>query len=228
MGIFRKVILSLVFIVSGSLIPVVYVWFTEGSALSIQTIDVKSGARAKPEELQLYLRDFIGKPLYGVDLQAVRRAAEKHPWVALAAVRRQPPRALEVWITERQPVALIKKDRLWVIDALGVAFKTAESEQELLLPLITDSKAVKVLLTHQQTAKPGGSILEVQERAEGQYQVLFVGGLEVVIGHQNSLKQWQNLVLILKSLQERQGDLAFVYLDDTPKRGQIAVRFKKG
>ena len=38
----------------------------------------------------------------------------------------------------------------------------------------------------------------------------------------------EQLVLILKGLKERGADLAFVYLDDTPKRGQIAVRFKKG
>jgi hypothetical protein len=48
------------------------------------------------------------------------------------------------------------------------------------------------------------------------------------VGDKNSLEQWQKLIRVLSSLGEKQNTLAFVYLDDTPKRGQIAVRFKKG
>src|SRR3989338_2101255 len=110
----KILIFSLVFGVSGLLIPVVYTWVSEGSVLSIQTIQIKTGSRAKAEELQLYLREFIRKPLYGVDLKQVQAAAQKHPWVALAWVRRQPPAGLEVEIVEREPVALMKQNKLMV------------------------------------------------------------------------------------------------------------------
>lgn len=224
----RTLIICVVLIVSGALIPVVYTFVSESNILSIRTINIKTGHKAKPEELQLYLREFIGQPLYGVNLQAVQLAAQKHLWVAGATVRRQPPSELEVEIIERQPVALIKQDKLWVVDAGGVAFKTAENEAELALPLISKGPDVKILLTHTQSGQPGGAILEVQSHGVNQHRVVFASGLEAIVGERNSLEQWQKLTHVLKSLGEKQNTLAFVYLDDTPKRGQIAVRFKKG
>lgn len=228
MGIYRKLILSFILLATGSLISLGFIWVFEGNALSIRSIYVHSGAHAKPEELQLYLKEFIGKPLYGVDLKQVQEAAQKHPWVASASVRRQPPRELEVWVEERKPVALIKKERLWVVDALAVVFKAAESEEELSLPLVSEPEQVGVLVSHREALEPAGHISEVLEAGPGQYRILFVGGLEVVMGKQNSLQQWRKLISVLAALKERQNDLAFVYLDDTPKRGQIAIRFKKG
>ncbi|MES2504903.1 MAG: FtsQ-type POTRA domain-containing protein [Myxococcota bacterium] len=228
MGLFRKIILSLIFVAAGVIVPVAYIWVTEGSALTIRTIHIKSGEHAKAEELQLYLRDYVGKPLYGVNLSKIREVVLRHPWVAEASVRRQPPTELEVEIRERKPIALIKKERLWVVDTLGVPFKTAESESELSLPLVSKAADVEILLTHTAVGLPGGAISEVSQYAKDQFKVLFVGGLEVVIGGQNSSQQWERLALVLKKLNDRAPDLAFVYLDDTSKRGQIAVRFKKG
>lgn len=224
----RTFIICLVLIISGALIPVVYTVISESSILSIRTIHVKTGHRAKPEEMQLYLREFIGQPLYGVNLKAVQIAALKHPWVAAATVRRQPPSELEVEITERQPMALIKRDKLWVVDAQGISFKTAENEAELALPWVTEASGVGILVTHLQAKQPGGQILEVQPHGINQYRIIFASGLEAIVGDKHSLEQWQKLIRVLNSLGEKQNTLAFVYLDDTPKRGQIAVRFKKG
>lgn len=224
----RTVILCLILIVSGALIPVIYTVVSESSILSIRTIHVKTGHKAKPEEMQLYLHEFIGQPLYGVNLQAVQAAALKHPWVAAATVRRQPPSELEVEIRERQPIALTKRDKLWVVDAQGISFKTAENEAELALPLVVQGSDVGVLVTHLQAKQPGGQILEVQSHGINQHRVVFASGLEAIVGDRNSLEQWQKLIRVLNSLGEKQNTLAFVYLDDTLKRGQIAVRFKKG
>ena len=223
----KILIFSLVFGVSGLLIPVVYFWVSEGSVLSIQTIQIKTGSRAKAEELQLYLREFIRKPLYGVDLKQVQVAAQKHPWVALAWVRRQPPAGLEVEIVEREPVALMKQNKLMVVDSLGVIFKTAENEAELALPLVHQPSEVAILLAHTQAKQPGGVILEIKPQGVNQHRVLFSGGLEVIVGDKNLVSQWQKLAHILKSLGDKQNTLAFVYLDDTHKHNQIAVRFKK-
>jgi cell division septal protein FtsQ len=224
----KTLMICIVLIVSGALIPVAYKFITESSVLSVRTIHVKTGHKAKPEEMQLYLREFIGRPLYGVNLKAVQLAALKHPWVSEVTVRRQPPSELEVEIIERQPLALIKREKLWVVDARGVSFKTAENEAELALPLVTGAADVGVLVTHLQAKQPGGAILEVQPYGIAQHRVIFSNGLEVIIGDKNSLEQWQKLIRVLNSLGEKQNTLAFVYLDDTPKRGQIAVRFKKG
>lgn len=224
----KTLIFCIIFAVSGALIPVVYAFVSKSSILAIKTINVKTGHKAKAEELQLYLREFVGQPLYGVDLNAVRKAAQRHPWVAEATIRRQPPSELEVEIVERQPVALIKQDKLLVVDSLGVAFKTAENEAELSLPLVFGLQDVSILLTHAEAKNPGGVILEVQNHGVNQHKVLFSSGLEAIVGDKNSLAQWQKLIRILKSLGEKQNTLAFVYLDDTLKLNQIAVRFKKG
>ena len=224
----KILIFCLVFGLSGLLIPVVYTWITEGSVLSIQSIQIKAGSRAKSEELQLYLREFIKKPLYGVNLKQVQAAAQRHPWVALAKVRRQPPASLEVEIIEREPIALIKRDKLWVVDTQGVAFKTAENEAELALPLLRETAEVAILLAHVQAEEPGGVIVEIKPLGFHQHRVLFVGGLEVVIGDKDGLKQWRKLGRILKSLGNKKHTLAFAYLDTGFKHHPMAVRFKKG
>ncbi|MEI6806443.1 MAG: FtsQ-type POTRA domain-containing protein [Myxococcaceae bacterium] len=224
----KTLFFCIIFVVSGALIPVIYTFVSKSSILAIKTINVKTGHKAKAEELQLYLREFVGQPLYGVELKAVQKAAQRHPWVAEAIVRRQPPNELEVEIVERQPTALIKQDKLLVVDSQGVAFKTAENEAELSLPLVSGLSDVSVLLAHAQAKHPGGVILEVQNHGVNQHKVIFSSGLEAIVGDKNTLAQWQKLVQVLKSLGEKQNTLAFVYLDDTLKLNQIAVRFKKG
>ncbi len=228
MGIRRQIVLVSTLIAGGVLVPVLYVWLTEGSALAIRTIRVHAGAHAKPEELQVYLRDMVGKPLYGVDLNRVRIMAERHPWVASASVRREPPSTLQVDIVERIPVGLIKQGKLWVVDAGGVAFKPAESEEELSLPLIQGLEQAQLLAAHISAGLPGGKVMEVHTMPHEQAQVLFVNGLEVIIGVTNAAVQWEKLRSVMKSLGPKTAELAFVYLDDNLKRGQIAVRFKKG
>lgn len=224
----KTLIFCLVFGLSGLLIPVVYTFFSESSVLSIKTIQLKTGNRAKPEELQLYLREFIGKPLYGVDLRQVVIVAQRHPWVASAVVLRQPPGTLEVDIVEREPVALMKQNKLLVLDTQGVAFKTAENETELSLPLVHQIGAVAILIAHVQAKHPGGAIIEIKPHGVHQHSVLFSNGLEAIVGEKNILSQWQKLAHILKSLGEKQHHLAFVYLDDSSKMNRVAVRFKKG
>ncbi|MBL4819196.1 MAG: FtsQ-type POTRA domain-containing protein [Deltaproteobacteria bacterium] len=228
MGILRQLILLTLFVGCGLVIPIAYVWITQSSALTIHHISVKSGHQAKPEELQVYLREFVGKPLYGVDLKHVQAVALRHPWAAQVAVRREPPHELVVEVTEREPVALIKKEHLWVVDSRGVAFKVAQSEKELALPMLFEPKSVVVLLTHKQANRPGGNIVEVQKLSEGQSRVLFSGGLEVIIGVKQSLGQWEKLAQVLKSLKGKADNLAFVYLDGDSKLNQIPIRFKKG
>jgi cell division protein FtsQ len=217
-----------ILIVSGVLMPVLYVWLTEGSALTIRTVRVHAGAHAKPGELQVYLREFVGKPLYGADLNRVRILAERHPWVASASVRREPPSTLQVDIVERMPVGLVKQGKLWVVDSSGVAFKPAESEEELSLPLIGELSQAQLLASHVSAGFPGGRVMEVHTMPHEQARVLFASGLEVIIGTKNFERQWAKLASVLKSLGSKATELGFVYLDDNLKQGQIAVRFKKG
>lgn len=224
----KTIIICLTLLISGALIPVLYTWICDGSVLSIKTLHVHGGSHAKPEELQLYLREFIGKPLYGVDLKQVQRIAGKHPWVAAVTVRRQPPTELEVRVEERVATALIKQDKLWVIDSLGTIFKTAESEEELSLPQVSSALDVPALVAHQEAKSPAGAIAHVEAYGFNQHKVVFASGLEVIVGDKNLVAQWQKLARLLKMLGEKQSTLAFVYLDDTPKLNQIAVRFKKG
>ncbi len=228
MGIRRQIILVSILIASGVLVPVVYVWLTEGSALMIRTIRVHAGTHAKPEELQVYLREFMGKPLYGADLNRVRILAERHPWVASVSVRREPPSTLQLDVVERMPVGLIKQGKLWLVDANGQSFKPAETEEELALPLIEEAQHAELLAAHIEMGLPGGRIMEVHTMPHQQARILFASGLEAVMGLKSSAAQWQKLARVLKSLGLKSAELSFVYLDDNLKQGQIAVRFKKG
>ncbi|MBH1988715.1 MAG: FtsQ-type POTRA domain-containing protein [Myxococcaceae bacterium] len=220
-------ILGIIFLVTGSFIPLIYVWVTSDSGLTIRTIHIQGGVHARDEELQLYLSEFIGKSLYGTDLKRVQKVAGQHPWVRSVRVRRQPPQALDVIVVEREATALLKNHKLWVLDLHGVAFKAAETEEEFSLPQVSSPECVGVLEAHRRVSQPGGTIVQIESSGANQFRVLFASGLEVLLGSQNWDEQWKKLVRVLNQLGNKRELLAFVYLDDTPKSNQIAVRFKK-
>ena len=62
---------------------------------------------------------------------------KKNPWVEEASVTRRIPDSIEVEVRERQPLAIIKTDSLYVMDRNGVVFKKLSSSDGLDLPVVT-------------------------------------------------------------------------------------------
>jgi cell division septal protein FtsQ len=77
-----------------------------GSQLFIlKEIELKGAKRATPEELLRTLEPYKSRSLWQLDLQTIRAALEKNPWIREVEVSRVLPDSLRVTVHEREPVA---------------------------------------------------------------------------------------------------------------------------
>jgi len=77
-----------------------------GSQLFVlKEIELQGAKRAAPKELLRVLEPYKSKNLWQLDLQIIREAIEKNPWVFEADVSRVLPDSLRVTVHEREPVA---------------------------------------------------------------------------------------------------------------------------
>jgi cell division protein FtsQ len=90
-------------------------------ALQIDRIVVRGNSRLSDGEVMAVVGGLRGENIVWVDLDAWRSALLSSPWVEEAALRRSLPSTVEVFVTERMPIALgrIKGD-LYLMDERGV------------------------------------------------------------------------------------------------------------
>jgi cell division protein FtsQ len=112
-------------------------YLTHGAALRIAEIRFEGLSRATPDELAALSPVRPGDNIVASDLGAMERALARHPWVRSAEVRRRLPRALDVAVVERRPVALVELGGLYLVDREGEPFKRAQPGDGLDLPLVT-------------------------------------------------------------------------------------------
>lgn len=75
------------------------------------------------------LQPFLSSSLLTLDLEAVALAAERHPWVEEAAVKRVLPCGIRIRLKERTPAALFRDgDRTMVVDRTGFVHDAAGLE----------------------------------------------------------------------------------------------------
>ncbi len=102
----------------------------------LQQVEIVGNHRANTTQLR-HLADVPRDAhIATVDLAAVRRGVERHPWVRDAAVRRGFPASIVVEVTEHEPELLLALDRLWYLDADGHPIKQADAA-DLDYPVIT-------------------------------------------------------------------------------------------
>jgi cell division septal protein FtsQ len=85
------------------------------------------GVHQTPEApLRSELQPFLRGSLLTLDLEEVAAAAERHPWVEQAAVKRVLPCGVRIRLKERVPAALFRSgDSIMVVDRTGFVFDTA-------------------------------------------------------------------------------------------------------
>ena len=77
---------------------------------------IVGASRAAVAELR-HLADLpLGEPLVLLDLDAAAAGVSRHPWVESAEVRRSFPDTVVVVVRERQPVAIVFVDGLFLVD----------------------------------------------------------------------------------------------------------------
>lgn len=84
-------------------------------AFAIREVAVTGATHADPAALAK-ATGLVGRGVLTADLEEARRRLAREPWVADAALRRVPPQAVEVKVTERVPVGLLADGRVLAAD----------------------------------------------------------------------------------------------------------------
>jgi len=103
------------------------------SWLAVETTEVSGLERLTPEEVLAVADIEVGTPMARLDLDEVGERIAAVPAVADVSVHRAWPHTVEIEVTERQPLATLRRDGTWwVLDREGVVFrKTAHRHESL-------------------------------------------------------------------------------------------------
>lgn len=106
-------------------------------SLRIQAIRFEGTAHAADDDLLGLSTVRPGDHLLLSDLDAMRAALARHPWVKSVRTRRTWPPAVVVTVQERTAAALVDLGGLYLVEDDGNVFKRAEAGDGLDLPVIT-------------------------------------------------------------------------------------------
>ena len=176
---------------------------------------------------------------------ARRRQAASPPGVKTASVRLDMPSRIVAEITEREPLAIVKTNDFYMLDAEGFLFARAVPEENRGLRVITglcdpglgmgDSvparklEHVKELIAALDKSKSWlspGSVIESRWSAAGFVLVLGERGVPVEIGRENFGQKLGRLRQIIDTIKERQWSELVTRIDlDYPGRAYLDGQF---
>ena len=79
--------------------------------------------------------------LLSVDIAAVQRNIEEHPWIKAASVTRRFPHTLHIEVRHEEPIAVVLLDRMCLMNGEGVLFKDVDENDPIDFPVITGLSA---------------------------------------------------------------------------------------
>jgi len=91
------------------------------------------------QEIQQNLENISLGNILLFDIGHLQEAMAAHRWVKEVRIRKILPSTLKIEIKDRTPLALLKKETLYLIDEEGIHLEKIESREELDLPLLVDS-----------------------------------------------------------------------------------------
>jgi cell division protein FtsQ len=218
-------------------------FLTAGESLRIRSLTVTGASRASEAEILSLSPVKVGDNLLAADVDAVERAAARHPWVASATVHRRLPPSLEVKVVEREPGALVDLGGLYLADRRGEIFKRAAAGDGLDLPLVTgfgredflqrrdavESQIRAALALLEGYDREGlASLAPVSEvHLDGDGGVgLYVGeeGTQVRLGTGDLPQKLVRLRRVLEALRAEGRRAEVIHLDDRSHPDRVAVR----
>jgi cell division protein FtsQ len=110
---------------------------TSSTYFNVKSIVVLGTRQAPRSEIVRSVESTRGKNILSVDLKAIARAAQGHPWVKRATVRRELPDRITIEVIEHRAEAVLLLGHLYLVGADGEVFKRAALDEALGLPVIT-------------------------------------------------------------------------------------------
>lgn len=105
--------------------------------LSVHTVNVSGLEKVTKEEALELTGIEDGRNIFSFNKKDVIAGLKKNPWVEDVAVSRSLPDTVNIEVRERQALALVRLDDLYVMDSSGTVFKKYTHEDDLDLPVVT-------------------------------------------------------------------------------------------
>ncbi len=123
-------------VLAGKAVPRFWNWLGRQPIFTVTAVTWEGVRNLDPKHLQAELPEISGENLFRIDLDAVRSAVLKHPWIADVKLHRRLPDELVIQVRERVPVAVINGGKLWGIDRGGILLPLENWRGVLDLPLV--------------------------------------------------------------------------------------------
>lgn len=196
----------------------------------IEEVSVRGEIRhVEAEALREAVVGAIDGGFFGLDVEHVREAVQRLPWVDQVWVRRIWPDTLEVRVREQVPLALWSDDRL--VNARGDLFESAGHVPSDLPRLRgPEGRAADVAAMYAAVTRRLGRLglevtaLSLDEREA--VRIAVAGGLELVIGRKDRARRLERFVRVYpRLLAPRAGDMVRI---DLRYGNGFAVQWKDG
>ncbi|MBI5561055.1 MAG: FtsQ-type POTRA domain-containing protein [Deltaproteobacteria bacterium] len=207
--------------------------------LKIQTISINGRRRLTEGEVLKLSGIYVGKNIFSVRKKEVEGSVKTHPFVEDAIVERKLPDEVRIEIVEREPVALVKLNGLFVMDKNGVLFKEYQSGDRLDLPVITVAEGIKdvweagvkasllsfmEILRHQARFNLDDTSEIQVDRTYGISVVTLREGIRLEFGMGDFERKFSNLKKVVSA---RGGDLGGVLSVDLNNERGVVLRFSR-
>lgn len=207
------------------------------SYFSVESIEYSGHGRVTLAELQ----DWVGVPdhtsILDIDVGALKRRLERHPWIRRAEVERHLPRRIAVRLHERTPFAIASLGDYRHVDERGQLLAPLGPEDSRDLPIITGLAGahgraasaialprIAFLLRRLQGAGTFGQISEVHVDPEYGVTLFPVElRLAVVLGWDDWPQKLAHAERVLDTWQGRESNLSAI---DLTLPGSVIVRLK--
>jgi cell division protein FtsQ len=156
------------------------------------------------DEVKKALLPVVKMDFFSADVRDIDRATEAMPWVVWAEVKRVWPDAIDIRIEEQIPVARWGDTSL--LNERGVPFSPAITEELQSLPLIVgprgfERRLLEIMLGLKQSlAEQGFELTAFYVSDRRSWKLLLANGMEVELGRQKPLKNFQRLLEVLPVL----------------------------
>ena len=215
----------------------------EADAFAIREIIIEGNQQLDDIDVRRAARLQIGANIFEISNEDARNHLLQHPWVEEATVVRKLPSRIRIEIVEREPVALVALDHLYLVSRQGAVFKRLGVDDPVDLPVITgiaseqfyDDFDYRTAILLQSMALlqdyAGAGLAEREPVSEIHFEgangiELFVGddGMNVRLGNGQHRQKLRRFRQVLERLAREKTRPSYVYLDNVRSPERVTVR----
>ena len=212
-------------------------------AFAIREIIIEGNRQVEDIDVRRAARLQLGSNIFEVSTEDARNHLLQHPWIEEATVVRKLPGRIRLEIIEREPVALVALDHLYLVSKEGAVFKRLGVDDPVDLPVITGIASERfyddfdyrtaillrsmALLQDYEGAGLSGAEPVSEIHFEGANGIeLFVGhdGMNVRLGNGQHRQKLRRFRQVLERLAREKTRPSYVYLDNVRSPERVTVR----